>query len=136
MHTEMEKIGYYWTVTEYLDTTFQKSKDTKHHATCCATYVSWVLQEAGIISDSEHFDCATDVYLLKNGFKKYSEGDKELQPGDIIIYQPGSPHIDIYVGNGKKLNAGHDVNQSYGHYDNFVSSCNSWSTYNFYRLEK
>ena len=70
--------------------------------------------------------------LTYSGFKKYKAGETELQPGDVLIYQPGAPHTDIYAGDGKKLNAGHDITS---HYDNFVGSCSNWSTYDIYRLE-
>ena len=38
-----------------LNITFEASK-TGHHNTCCATYVSWVLQELGYLTKQDHID--------------------------------------------------------------------------------
>ena len=86
-----------------LNSTFEASK-AGHHNTCCATYVSWVLQEAGYISDSEHLDGANNLrsLLLSKGFQKIN-AVSELQPGDILCY---SGHIEIYAGDGTVYNAG------------------------------
>jgi hypothetical protein len=87
-----------------LNTTFEASKSGSHHA-CCATYVSWVLQETGYISNSEHTDssAALNTLLMRKGWKVITNAS-ELQAGDIIYYSYG--HIEICAGGGKVYNAG------------------------------
>ena len=115
IHEYMEKNNYTYCVYEHnsyeeckdgnhgLETTFEKSKTGKKH-TCCATYVSWVLQEAGYIKDSEHINSANELQtLLKNkGFKKINNAS-DLQPGDVLCYDH---HVEIYAGDNKVYNAG------------------------------
>ncbi len=86
-----------------LNITFEASKTGYHHS-CCATYVSWVLQETGYIADSEHTDSATALMnlLMNKGWSKISS-ISELEPGDVLYY---SGHIEIYAGDGKVYNAG------------------------------
>ena len=87
----------------YLAKTFEKSKTSKK--TCCATYVSWVLQETGYLTEDEHSNSAPGLrdYLLnqKNWIKITNVSD--LQPGDVICY---TGHIEIYAGDSKVYNAG------------------------------
>lgn len=87
-----------------LNTTFEKSK-TGYHNTCCATYVSWVLQEVDYISKSEHTDSATELknLLLSKGWTRI-DNSSDFQPGDILYYSYG--HVEIYAGDGKVYNAG------------------------------
>ena len=87
-----------------LDSTFEKSK-TGHQKTCCATYVSWVLQETGHITASDHTNGATAMKdaLVRNGWTKVNSVS-ELQPGDVLYYSYG--HVEIYAGDGKVYNAG------------------------------
>ena len=87
-----------------LNTTFEESKNGYHHA-CCATYVSWVLQASGFISDSEHTDSAEGVrnLLVRKGWKQISSA-LDLQPGDVIYYNNG--HVEIFAGDGTVYNAG------------------------------
>lgn len=86
-----------------LNITFEQSKTGYKHS-CCATYVSWVLQECGYISDSEHTDSANSMQnLLKNkGFIEI-KNESELKPGDILCY---SGHVEIYAGDNMIYNAG------------------------------
>lgn len=86
-----------------LNTTFEASKNGYHH-TCCASYVSWVLQEAGYLSDSEHSDSASGLQtIMKNkGFEVISN-KADLKPGDVLCY---SGHVEIYAGDNKIYNAG------------------------------
>ncbi len=87
-----------------LNATFEASK-TGFHNTCCATYVSWVLQEAGYIDPSDHSDGAISlagILMNKYGWKKVSVA--EAQAGDVLYYTDG--HIEIYAGNNTKYNAG------------------------------
>ena len=90
--------------THGLNVTFEASKTGYRH-TCCATYVSWVLQEAGYLEDSEHQDGANNLrnYLMNNKAWNVITSVSELQPGDIICY---NSHIEIYAGDGKVYSAG------------------------------
>ena len=89
-----------------LNVTFEESK-TGHHNTCCATYVSWVLQELGYITRQEHIDNylngANNLirFLGQKGWKEVDK--KDVQPGDILCY---NGHIAIYGGRGSQYDAG------------------------------
>ena len=105
-----------------LNRTFEESK-TGHHNTCCATYVSWVLQMAGYIEDSDHSDgaetLAQTILMGKYGWKRVSVA--EAQPGDILYYTYG--HIEIYAGNNTKYNAGSgDAIRRISPYETTISS--------------
>lgn len=116
IHTYMEENNYTYCVygnnrceecPQYrkscgLNTTFEKSKNG-YHNTCCATFVSWVLQEAGYITEEEHTNGADSLakVLERKGWKRISYSD--LEPGDILYY---SGHIEIYAGDGTVYNAG------------------------------
>lgn len=82
--------------------TFEKSKTSKK--SCCATYVSWVLQEAGYLTEDEHKNSATKLreLLLNKGWIKITSV-ADLQPGDVLCYDG---HIEIYAGDSKVYNAG------------------------------
>lgn len=86
-----------------LNTTFEASKTGYHHS-CCATFVSWVLQDAGYLSDGEHRDGAGKLkdLLISKGWIVINN-TSELEPGDVLYY---SGHIEIYAGDGKVYNAG------------------------------
>ncbi len=86
-----------------LSITFEKSK-TEYRHSCCATYVSWVLQECGYLDDSEHTDGANDLQskLISKGWTRISSVS-ELQPGDVLCY---NHHVEIYAGDNKVYNAG------------------------------
>ena len=86
-----------------LDTTFEKSKTGYKHS-CCATYVSWVLQECGYLLESEHTNSANglqSILINKNWIRISSES--ELQPGDVLCWDH---HVEIYGGNNRIYNAG------------------------------
>lgn len=89
-----------------LNSTFELSK-TGCHNTCCATYVSWVLQELGYLTKQEHIDNnlngANNLirYLTEKGWKEVDK--KDIQPGDILCY---NGHIAIYGGRGRQYDAG------------------------------
>ena len=86
-----------------LSTTFEASKTNKN--TCCATYVSWVLQEAGYFTAADHTNGATTMSnkLRAKGWKVITNSS-ELQPGDVVYF--GYGHVEIYAGDGKVYNAG------------------------------
>lgn len=100
-HEECSKNGK----SHGLNRTFEESK-TGHHNTCCATYVSWVLQMAGYIDDSDHSDgaipLAESILIKKYGWKTVSIA--EMQEGDVLYFKYG--HIEIYAGNNSIYNAG------------------------------
>ena len=93
-----------------LDATFEDSK-TNHHLTCCATYVSWVLQDAGAIEDSEHTNSSSALATLlgSKGWTKIETYD-ELEAGDIVFMTCNTTdtieHTQIYAGNNDWYNAG------------------------------
>lgn len=90
-----------------LNATFEDSKNGKHN-TCCATYVSWVLQETGYITKKNHvdnnFNAANNLikYLSNHGWRALEKGE-ELQPGDILCF---NHHVAIYGGRGTQYDAG------------------------------
>lgn len=115
IHTYMEEHNYGYCTYDNrcdhdgacgLNSTFEASK-TNHQNTCCATYVSWVLQEAGYLTKEEHtenyLNGANNLinYLTKKGWKEIDK--KDIQPGDILCY---NGHIAIYGGRGKQYDAG------------------------------
>ena len=86
-----------------LNNTFEASKKEYHHS-CCATYVSWVLQDAGYLSASEHSNSASGLQsIMKNKGFKVITNKSDLKPGDVLCY---SSHVEIYAGNNKIYNAG------------------------------
>lgn len=114
IHEYMEKNKYEYCVLNIIDcehinnlcglnTTFEESKKG-YHNTCCATYVAWVLIEAGYLDSNEmsHGAITLANILKEKGFKQVSASN--LQAGDIMCYNYG--HIEIYAGNGTIYNAG------------------------------
>lgn len=93
----------------YLSPTFEGSKvSAKTKKTCCATFVSWVLQEAGYITAEEHTanNCngANNIInFLKNEKGFITVPISELEPGDVIAFKG---HVEIYAGDGLSYNAG------------------------------
>ena len=84
-----------------LNETFEQSK-TSYHNTCCATYVSWILRDAGIINTTIHGADSLASYLKNSGkFKVVSD----IKAGDILCY---NGHIEISAG-GNKVYTGGDV---------------------------
>lgn len=89
-----------------LDATFEESK-TNHRLTCCATYVSWVLREAGLIDVTHHSSNGLANYLISQGYTKVSYS--QMQAGDIIFMRTDTKaigHTQIYAGDGQWYNAG------------------------------
>ena len=118
IHSYMEENNYTYCVYYYnnnseeecanrslcgLNVTFEESKTGYHHS-CCATYVSWVLQEAGYLTRAEHTDGAGTLkgILLNKGWQQIGSID-EAEPGDILYYDG---HIEIYAGDYTVYNAG------------------------------
>lgn len=96
-----------------LNNTFEQARNGSK-TTCCATFVSWVLQEAGYLTDSEHTNSSTALYKCLKTSKGFIEikNISELQPGDILFYDynsnmvDGLDHVEIYAGDGKSYSAG------------------------------
>ena len=100
-----------------------------YDVSCCATYVSWCLQEAGFISDDMHTEevCwsfgsngeplsgiwkimidSPDWKNVEDIIGRPVKGEEDLLPGDIQIYKNGGSHTNIYAGNGEYWDAGQD----------------------------
>lgn len=100
---------------------------------CCATYVSWCLQEAGLIDDSQHNDnvCGDNgdrgfnadsvpgdgvwrvLYDNPKWQKVVVKDESEMRPGDVVIYKTGKSHTNIYAGNGEYWDAGSNGNGAF-----------------------
>lgn len=111
IHSYMEQNNYFYSldVGSVLKSTFEESKATR--GTCCATFVSWVLIEAGYLEPSEMSHAALSLadILKRKGFIVVNPS--QMQAGDIISYgQHGAynGHIEIYAGDGQIYNAGGD----------------------------
>ena len=149
IHQYMDDVGYGYN-TAYLAPTFEESK--KYNSVVCSTYVGWVLKELNLLEDNlELNNCKKleEALLYKMNWQKIPGDKTTLQPGDIIIYgylpdasgEQHRNHTDIYVGDGKKLNAGHELgpNTKYGHYDSFCEKYitgdleEGWDRYWVYR---
>ena len=82
-----------------LNDTFEQSK-TSYHNTCCATFVSWILRDAGIIDVTIHGADALASYLQGTG--KF-EVVSNIKAGDILCY---NGHIEIAADGGKVYTGG------------------------------
>lgn len=87
-----------------LNETFEQSK-TGYHNVCCATYVSWVLRDCGLIKETNHIapTLANTLESSKYKFKRIT-GKNNFQEGDILV---SDGHIEIYAGNNQIYNAGY-----------------------------
>ena len=64
----------------------QKPGSDGYRLTCCATYVSWVLQEAGLIEEHHNGCPGLKVCLESNGWQQINN-PAELEPGDVVFYR-------------------------------------------------
>ncbi len=120
IHQYMEQYNYIYCVkgsnsyeecsklgrgAHYLSATFEGSKASEQtRKTCCATFVSWVLQEAGYITVADHSDSAGTLASILEKQKGFTRVLKtELEAGDIIVCDG---HVEIYTGDGQVYNAG------------------------------
>ena len=80
---------------------------------CCATYVSWVLQEAGMIKGHTNATWIIDDWLFKDPNWDQTKVDnlKGFKKGDVLIF--GTSHTDIYAGDGKFWDAGSDLSTDF-----------------------
>ncbi len=99
-----------------LPKTFEASKSTGSHNFCCATLVSWALQNVGVMPDSDHKDGADELaaYIMSNLKPEVIQVGQPLEEGDILCYDG---HIDIV---GKKLSSGFEKYNG-GHYTDIGS---------------
>lgn len=108
IHTYMEQNNYFYCLDGRLRDTFEESKSTK--GTCCATFVSWVLRDAGLIDQTRHYVGSEGSdglnNILENTYHWTRVSASQLQPGDVMVYT--GRHIEIYAGNGTIYNAGSD----------------------------
>ncbi len=75
-----------------------------YRLTCCATYVSWVLEAAGYLDTHTNSTSGLDKLLQERGWKVINTSTwKDLQPGDVTI---ANGHTQLYVGDGCWYNAG------------------------------
>ena len=95
-----------------LPTTFEGSKAAGKHNFCCATLVSWALQNVEVMPDEDHLDGAESLanYVENVLGAKKIEKSQDLEEGDILVY---FGHVDL-VGEKKdggfvKYNGGHHV---------------------------
>ena len=111
IHKYMEDNKYIYSLnTAQLASTFESSKTYK--ATCCASYVSWVLLDAGLINTCSHnAGGVADILSANSKFEKIqAKSLSDLKAGDILVYASGSvrKHTEIYAGNGTIYNAGYE----------------------------
>lgn len=106
-HT-LDKGGYYYNPAGFSDGV---SGMWDANYMCCASYVSWVLYDAKILTSKqlEYYTGVSNVTdAMKNSgkftSKYYSSVDlKSLKAGDIVAW---SGHIQIYAGGNKWYNGG------------------------------
>lgn len=118
IHKYMEDNKYMYSLVA-LNNTFEESKNGYKHA-CCATYISWVLTDAGY----DGFKGKNSVTSIQNTFKEKNYKiqriypGEQLEPGDIVFvnksqngtnteYDSGNnAHVQMYGENGIWYNAG------------------------------
>ena len=96
----------------FLPGTFADSQEsTSKHNVCCATLISWALQNVGVMPESQCIHGASNLieWIGNNLDVQEIEVGEPLQPGDILCY---TGHIDMV---GEKLSDGF-VKYNGGHY--------------------
>ena len=93
-----------------LDTTFEASKKG-HHLTCCATYVSWALIDAGYTkvqgAPRQHSGAGLGEEIQRLYKCEKITKKSKLKPGDICFWCTGGrSHTQIYGEKGVWYNAG------------------------------
>ena len=95
-----------------LPRTFLESQSSvSKHNFCCATLVSWALQNVGVMPDEAHLDGADSLaeWIVENLDPEQVNVGEELKPGDILCYEG---HIDLV---GEEVDGGF-VKYNGGHY--------------------
>ena len=116
-----------------LQKTFEASKASGKQNLCCATLISWALQNVKVMPDSAHLDGAESLanYIKKNLDPEIIENGQPLKEGDILCYEG---HIDM-VGDSLdiKFNGGHQVEKgaSEGSAKSSINQLNGWGTANY-----
>lgn len=111
-----KKIDEYMADNDYKYDRMDGPWDTKYNdgnskSTCCATYVSWCLQDVGMISEhTNKVDGIIQILENNSDWEKITVSDvSDMKPGDIGIYKKGrDSHTNIYAGNSKYWDAGTD----------------------------
>ena len=88
----------------------KKKGKNGYHNTCCATFVSWVLIDAGIIPQSAGSNTA-DMVAVRKSDKFYEQTSNfkasDIKAGDILIYTDGTykhAHVEIAANDGATNN--------------------------------
>lgn len=118
IHKHMEDYKYTYSLTTLPGTA---NIAWNMRTSCCATYVDWVLAEAGYKKADEsliHGACTLFRTYLERGFMAI-ESYSSLQPGDIVFMRADDNstityngrtmlvgHVQIYAGDGMWYNAG------------------------------
>jgi len=106
----MEQNSYTYSVST-LPNSWEAAWTT--HYTCCSTFVSWSLYEAGYTEQGRgpiHSSSTLSTWCGDNGFERVNSYS-DLQPGDIVFMTSNSSnggigHTQIYAGDGQWFNAG------------------------------
>lgn len=117
IHKYMEDNHYTYSLTS-LSSTFEASK-TGSKTTCCATYISWVLTEAGYDGFVGHNSVLSiqEAFKAKNYNIQRIYPGEQLEPGDIVFvnknknstnaeYTANNGHVQMYGEDGIWYNAG------------------------------
>ena len=116
-----------------LQKTFEASKASGKQNLCCATLISWALQNVKVMPDSAHEDGAESLanWIKKNLDPEIIEKGQPLKEGDILCYKG---HIDM-VGDSLdiKFNGGHQVEKGAqeGTGKSSINKLNGWGDANF-----
>lgn len=90
----------------YRASSFEDSKQPGHNLIDCSGFVSWCLQEVGILPQGtllSSSSMASASALAEYYTPGYKGSYSEYSPGTILIY---SGHVNIYAGNGMFYDAG------------------------------
>ncbi len=97
----------------FLGKTFEISKESiSKHNVCCATLVSWALQNVGVMPDSAHLDGAEALatWIQDNLDPEIIEVGEPLEPGDILCYDGHIDMVGMELSDGfEKYNGGHYI---------------------------
>jgi len=111
-HEHMEKNNYTYSLsTSQLPSSWEATWTAPY--TCCATFVSWVLYEAGYTNQGNypiHSASGLSNWCGGQGWQKITSYS-ELEPGDVVFMTSNSSkggigHTQLYAGNGQWFNAG------------------------------
>lgn len=131
IHDYMAQNMYvYYTQISQLASSFEASKSKR--ATCCATYISWALEEAGYPIRHVNGCGALESELRSIGWTKITSYS-ELMAGDIVFMDTNKKtaskidHVQLYIGGGAWYNAGNTADIQ--RFEPKVSNCSGVFTY-------